>query len=145
MPPKTKTEKIKEVTHWTYNGSEITKTEQTPDKSFAFIYKITFDDGRFYFGKKYLWKPNYTSGVKKGQSKGAYPFVNYISSSKEVKQLIKDGLKYKKEILFFTFSRAETTYKETQQILCGNFLTNPQCLNFWVKATIFSRHLKENT
>lgn len=37
MPPKTKTEKV----NWTYNGCEITKIEQTPNKSFAFIYKIT--------------------------------------------------------------------------------------------------------
>ena len=140
-----KTGKVKVATQWTYNGSEITKTDQTPDKSFAFIYKIMFEDGKFYFGKKYIYKPNYTSGIKKGQPKGVYPWQSYCSSSKEVKQLIKDGLKYKKEILFFTFSRAETTYKETQQILCGNYLTNPKCLNFWVKATIFARHLKENT
>lgn len=131
--------------NWIYNGQEITKIEQTPPNSFAFIYKITLEDGRYYIGKKYMWKPNYTSGVKKGQSKGQYPWQSYASSSKELKVLIKLGAKYTKEILFFTFSRAETTYSETREILCGSHLTNPQCLNYWVKATIYSKHLQPNT
>lgn len=139
--------KIKEATHWTYNGSEIIKTEDTPKGSFAFIYMITLLDGseRYYIGKKYMWKPNYTSGAKKGQSKGVYPWQSYCSSSVELKALIKSGVPYKKEILFFTFSRAETTYKETKEILCGNHLTNDKCLNYWVKSTIYSRHLEPNS
>lgn len=139
MPPK------KNKVNWTYNGSEITKIEQTPTNSFAFIYKITLEDGRYYVGKKYMWKPNYTSGAKKGQSKGQYSWQSYCSSSVELKALIKSGLSYKKEILFFTFSRAETTYKETQEILCSGALTDPNCLNYWVKATVYSKHLKPNS
>lgn len=142
MPPKTIK---KETVPWIYRGSEITKTEQTPKDSFAFIYKITLEDGRYYIGKKYMWKPNYTSGAKKGQSKGMYPWQSYISSSVELKSLIKSGVPYTKEIMFFTFSRAETTYRETQEILCGQHLTNPNCLNYWVKATIYSKHLKPNS
>jgi len=142
MPTKkVKTEKV----NWIYNGTEITKTEQTPEKSFAFIYKITLEDGRYYIGKKYMYKPNYTSGKNKGQPKGVYPWQSYCSSSIELKKLIKDGIKYKKEILFFTFSRAETTYKETQEIICGNHLTNPNCLNYWIKATVYSKHLTPNS
>ncbi len=130
--------------NWEYNGKELTKTEQTPDKSFAFVYKITLEDGRYYVGKKYIWKPNYTSGAKKGQSKGTYPWQSYCSSSIELKKLIKEGLKYKKEILFFTFSRAETTYKETKTILNG-CLTDPNCLNYWIKATVYSKYLEPNS
>lgn len=137
--------KVKETNHWTYNNQIIDHIDKTPKGSFAFIYKITLEDGRFYVGKKYMWKPNYTSGAKKGQSKGLYPWQSYCSSSKEVKSLIKSGMKYKKEILYFTYSRAETTYKETQEILCNNYLTNPNCLNYWVKATIYSKYLKENS
>lgn len=141
MPQKKlKTERV----NWTYKGSEITKTEDTPKGSFAFIYKITLEDGRYYIGKKFIWKPNYTSGVKKGQSKGVYPWQSYCSSSVELKKLIKEGLKYKKEILFFTFSRAETTYKETKEILNGA-LTDPNCLNYWIKATVYSKHLEPNS
>jgi hypothetical protein len=130
---------------WTYNGIVIDHIDKTPEKSFAFIYKITLEDGRYYIGKKYLWKPNYTSGLKKGQSKGQYTWQSYESSSKELKALIKLGAKFKKEILFFTFSRAETTYRETAEILCGQHLTNPNCLNYWVKATIYSKYLVPNS
>jgi len=143
-PKKTKTtEKIE----WQYQGKTINKIEQTPENSFAFIYMITLLDGtdRYYIGKKYMWKPNYTSGVKKGQSKGSYTWQSYCSSSVELKALIKSGIPYKKEILFFTFSRAETTYKETKEILCGSHLTNPNCLNYWIKSTIYSRHLEPNS
>ena len=142
MPPKKTT---KEKIHWTYQGKAITTLEQTPKDSFAFIYKITLEDGRYYIGKKYMYKPKYTSGAKKGQYKGIYPWQSYISSSKEVKELIKKGVKYKKEILYFTYSKAETTYKETQEILCSGALTDPNSLNYWVKATVYSKHLKENS
>lgn len=135
----------KQKVNWTYNGVEIDHISKTPEKSFAFIYKITLEDGRFYVGKKYMWKPNYTSGKNKGISKGMYPWMSYCSSSLELKALIKGGLKYKKEILYFTFSRAETTYMETKEILCNNYLTDPNCLNYWIKATIYSKHLKENS
>ena len=140
MPPK----KIKEKIEWSYKGQTINKIEQTPENSFAFIYKITLEDGRYYVGKKYMYKPNYTSGKNKGKPKGVYPWQSYISSSIELKKLIKEGIKYKKEILFFTFSRAETTYKETKEILNGA-LTDPNCLNYWVKSTIFSKYLEPNS
>ncbi len=138
MPPKTKIE-------WTCNGKVIDHIDKTPEKSFAFIYKITLEDGRYYIGKKYMWKPNYTSGKNKGISKGQYSWLTYCGSSVELKALIKSGVKYKKEILYFTFSRAETTYMETKEILCNSALTDPLSLNFWVKATIYSKHLKENS
>jgi hypothetical protein len=140
MPPKKKT-----VNHWTYKGEIIDTIEKTPENSFAFIYKITLEDGRYYIGKKYMYKPKYTSGAKKGQYKGTYPWQTYISSSIELKALIKSGINYKKEILYFTYSKAETTYRETQEILCSQALTDPNCLNYWVKATIYSKHLKENS
>lgn len=144
---KVSTKKTVPKINWTYNGKDVTKTEHTPPKSFAFIYKISLLDGsgRYYIGKKYMWKPKYTSGAKKGESKGAYPWQSYCSSSVELKALIKEGVPYKKEILFFTFSKAETTYMETKEILCGSHLTNPQCLNYWVKATIFSKWLEPNS
>ena len=54
-------------------------------------------------------------------------------------------MKYTKEILMFTYSKAETTYLETKTILCNNALTDPNSLNYWVKATIYSKHLEPNT
>ena len=135
--------KIEKV-NWTYKSQIIDHKDKTPNGSFAFVYRITLEDGRYYIGKKYMMKPNFTSGKNKGQSKGQYAWQSYCSSSIELKALIKEGLKYKKEILFFTFSRAETTYKETKEILNGA-LTNPNCLNYWIKATVYSKHLEPNS
>lgn len=142
MPPK-KTKR--ETINWFYQNREVKTIEDCEPGAFAFIYKITLEDGRFYIGKKYMWKPKHTSGKNKGISKGMYPWQSYTSSSIELKALIKSGLKYKKEILYFTYSKAETTYKETSEILCSGALTNPNCLNYWIKATVYSKHLKENS
>ena len=49
MPPKTK----KETVHWTYNGSEITKTEQFPENAIGIIYLIeNLSNGKKYYGRK---------------------------------------------------------------------------------------------
>jgi pyruvate dehydrogenase complex dehydrogenase (E1) component len=133
---------LKDVIHWTYLGKAIDHIDKTPKDSFAFIYKITLEDGRYYIGKKYMWKPKFTSGKNKGISKGCYPWKTYCSSSVELKALIKSGVAYKKEILYFTFTRAETTYLETREILCSGALTDLNCFNYWVKATIYGKHLK---
>lgn len=137
----------KQTIPWMYQGKIIDHIDKTPKDSFAFIYKITLLDNtdRYYVGKKYMYKPKYTSGSKKGEYKGMYPWQSYISSSVELKSIIKSGIPYKKEILFFTYSKAETTYKESSEILCGQHLTNPKCLNYWVKCTIFSRWLEPNS
>jgi len=132
------------VINWTHKGEVVDHIDKTPKNSFAFIYKITLDDGRFYVGKKYMWKPNYTSGKNKGLSKGMYSWKTYCGSSLELKELIKSGIGYKKEILFYTYTRAETTYRETKEIL-NCCLTNPKSLNSWVKATIYAKNLEPNS
>lgn len=136
MPPSKKI-------NWTYNGKEIDNISKTPEGSISFIYKITLSDGRYYIGRKTMKKPNYTSGKLKGQSKGEYSWKTYTGSSKELTALIKSGATYKKEILKFCFSKAETTYEETRTILCNDALTDTNCFNFWIKATIYSKHLNK--
>jgi hypothetical protein len=138
----------KKVVNWTYNGNEITDISQTPDKSISFIYKILLEDGtdRYYIGRKTMRKPNYTSGKLKGQSKGEYPWKSYCGSSKELLEILKDpSIKYKKEILYFCYSKAETTYKETKEILCSGALTDPLAFNFWIKSLVYSKHLEPNS
>lgn len=139
MPPK------KNTINWIFEGKEIISTSDMPKGAISFIYKITLEDNRYYIGRKTVFKPNYTSGKLKGQCKGEYSWKSYCGSSKELSALIKSGVKYKKEILEFCYSKAETTYKETTNILCSGALTDPNCFNFWIKATIYSKHLKENS
>jgi hypothetical protein len=139
--------KKKETVEWTYNNIIVDNILKTPEGSLAFIYKISLLDGtgRYYYGRKTMWKPRYTSGKNKGISKGLYVWRTYCGSSKELTELIKGNTPYKKEILKFCFSKAETTYEETKQILCGGGLTDPLCLNFWIKSLIYSKHLEPNS
>jgi len=128
---------------WTYNGEIVDDISKTPKDSFSFIYKITLEDGRYYFGKKFMWKPKYTSGVKKGQSKGQYPWQNYKGSSKTLLEFLKIGMGYSKEILQFCYSKAETTYEESRIILCSNGLVDPNCFNFWVSCKVYAKNLQK--
>jgi len=134
---------IKKTVNWFYGGKEIKSTSDLAPFSIAFIYKITLDDGRYYIGRKTVFKPNYTSGKLKGQCKGEYTWKSYCGSSKELLEIIKSGVGYRKEILEYCYSKAETTYLETKMILCSGALTDPNCLNYWIKATVYSKHLKE--
>lgn len=132
----------KKTVNWTYQGVEIDNISKTPVNSLSFIYKITLNDGRYYYGRKTIWKPKFTSGLKKGISKGEYSWKTYCGSSKELSAIIKEGkIGYKKEILKFCFSKAETSYEELRTIICSGGLTDPNCFNFWVKSLIYSKHL----
>lgn len=136
----------KQTIHWTFNGEIIDSIDKTPKGSISFIYKITLEDGRYYYGRKTMLKPKYTSGKNKGESKGEYPWKNYNGSSKDLLSIIKEGkIKYRKEIVKFCFSKAETTYEETKTILCSGALTDPNSFNFWIKTLVYSKHLEPNS
>ena len=133
---------------WEYQGKTIDDISKTPNGSISFIYKISLldDSGRYYIGRKTMKKPNYTSGKLKGQSKGEYTWKTYCGSSKELLEILKDSsVSYKKEILYFCFSKAETTYRETKEILCSGALTDPLAFNFWIKSLVYSKHLEPNS
>lgn len=131
---------------WTYQGKVIDSIDKTPPNSFSFVYKITLEDGRYYLGKKFMWKPKYTSGKLKGTSRGEYSWKTYKGSSKELLEILKNPtVKYNKEILYFCFSKAETTYRETKEILCSGALTDPLSFNFWIRALVYSKHLEPNS
>jgi len=131
--------------NWTYEGREVLSVADMPPLAKGFIYKITLEDDRYYIGRKTVFKPNYTSGKLKGQCKGEYSWKTYCGSSVELTALIKLGISYKKEILQYCYSKAETSYLETCSILCSGALTDPMSLNYWVKAVIYAKHLKENS
>lgn len=135
----------KNTVNWTFENKPVLSIADMPVGAVSFIYKVTLEDNRYYIGRKTVLKPNYTSGKLKGQCKGEYSWKSYCGSSKELSAIIKSGVKYKKEIIKYCFSKAETTYSETAEILCSGALTDPNCFNFWVKATIYSKHLKPNS
>lgn len=145
---KVSTKKAVPKIHWTYNGVEIDHIDKTPKGSIGFIYKISLLDnsGRYYIGRKTMTKPVAKSGVNKGKSVGEYSWKTYCGSSKELLRLLKEtNVPYKKEILYFCFTKSEMSYMETKEILCSGALTDPLAFNFWVKSLIYSKHLVPNS
>jgi hypothetical protein len=133
---------------WEYNGETIDHLSKTPKGSIGFIYKISLLDGsgRYYVGRKTMTKPVAKSGVNKGKSTGEYTWRTYCGSSKELLKIIKEEKpKYKKEILYFCFSKSEMSYMESREILCSGALTDPLAFNFWIKTLIYSKNLTPNS
>lgn len=140
MPPK-KT-KTTEKVNWFFEGKEIKSIDDCDPKALGFIYEITnITKNKRYLGRKTIRKPDYTSGVNKGKSKGNYPFTAYCGSSKSLLEDIKNGDKYEKNILRWCYSKAELTYYESQAIYCSDSLVRDDFYNFWCKATVYSKHL----
>lgn len=132
----------KQTINWFFQGKEIKSILDCEPNTLGFIYEITnLSNNKRYLGRKTIKKPNYTSGVNKGKSKGNYVFTTYCGSSKSLLEDIKNGDKYRKEIIRWCYSKAELTYYESQAIYCSNSLIDESYYNFWCKSTVYSKHL----
>lgn len=121
---------------WTYLGK---KEFEIPPTAIGFVYLIKVKGTKlYYFGKKNLTS---TRGRGKKAITKESTWRNYESSSKELKELIKNGAVIEKEILQFAYSKSELTLLETQQIICNSCLTDENSLNRWVSCKIFQRYL----
>ena len=131
MPQKkTKTEKV----NWTYNG----KTDfKLPENAIGFTYRIDISDN-YYYGKKNLTS---TRGRGKKAVVSESNWRSYESSSKEVKQLVKNGAMIKKSIIKFCFSKAELSLEEAKLIVCNNGLEDINCLNRWVSLKVWQHQV----
>jgi hypothetical protein len=132
----------KKTVNWFFEGKEIKSIADCDPKALGFIYEITnITKNKRYLGRKTIRKPNYTSGINKGKSKGVYVFTTYCGSSKSLLEDIKNGDEYKKEIIRWCYSKAELTYYESKSIYCSDSLLREDFYNFWCKATVYSKHL----
>lgn len=141
--------------NWKYRGEEITSIPPEYVDAEGFIYKITLEDGTYYFGKKNLELSakrkigkreleergksafrKYKS--KKGKNKGEWIYYEdltksdwqeYYGSSEEVKYQIESGIDYTKEILEFAWTKGELTWLEHKLIVCSDCMEQELCLN----------------
>lgn len=91
----------------------------------AFVYKITLPDGRFYVGKKNVYRCS--GGKIVAESK----WRDYWSSSKEVAKLAKAAghALCKREILQLLESTGKAGYVEDRWLLENAAMLDPLCLN----------------
>lgn len=141
--------KSKEVP-WTFEGKEMKKI---PEEVMGFIYKITTEEGRFYYGRKTVWSTRKKKLTKKEKLEPENKrktfkreltesnWKKYTGSSKPLNEDIKKGISYKKEIITFCASKAEMTFYEARAILCSNALLTDQCYNDWGSFRVYKKHL----
>jgi hypothetical protein len=91
----------------------------------AFVYRITLPDGRYYVGKKNVYR------LKAGKIVGESDWRDYWSSSKDVKALAKAAgyAACRREILQLTESTGKAGYFEDRWLLIHDALLDPMCLN----------------
>jgi hypothetical protein len=96
----------------------------------AFLYCITLPDGRFYVGKKNIYR---TSG---GKIVAEAKWRDYWSSSKEVQKLAKVAGhdQCKREILQLLESTGKAGYVEDRWLIANSAMLDPMCLNGNVAA-----------
>jgi hypothetical protein len=129
---------------WLYNKEELTD-ENIPKDAIGFIYLITnMTNGRMYVGKKLLTKAGtkQVNGKKKKIRKES-DWRDYYSSSPELKAdvslLGKD--KFRREILYFSFSLAVHNYLEEKEQFLRGVLEKDLYYNSNIRAKIFKKNI----
>ena len=121
---------------WTYQGTE---DFEVPPTAIGFVYLIKVKDSPYYYyGKKNLTS---TRGRGKNKKTTESTWRNYESSSKELKEMIKNGAKIEKQILEFAYTKSELSLLETKYIICQGALEDINSLNRWVYCKIYQKYL----
>lgn len=150
MPPK------KTTVNWTYNGKEIKSLTDMPTGVIGFIYRIqNITTGKYYIGRRTI------AGIKKkrltlkekllpenNRKTFKYEYCessgwkSYCGSNVLLKDEINNKLhEYRKEILYYCFSKSEITYLESREILCSGSLLDPLSYNDWIKCLVYKKNI----
>ena len=143
--------------NWTYKGEDILDVTQMPDDAFGFIYLITADNGRKYIGYKYLYSKRKRNFGKKeiaalpDKRHKTYEYVTkegkwkeYTGSNDELNALIKEGMGYKKEILYYAFDKKQLTYLELRELYTHRVLESDEFFNSNISGKFYNQYKKEN-
>lgn len=153
---KAKKEESNNPDYWIYEGKKISSIQDMPKGAISFIYRIeNVTTGRYYIGRRTFSsskKKKLTAKEKLLPENARKTFKyeicevsgwkKYCGSNTTLKEEVKNGHKIEKYILCFCYSKAETTYKETEAIICGQALLDPLSYNDWCSAKIYKKFLK---
>jgi hypothetical protein len=136
---------------WLYQGKEVT---ELPEDCVGFIYLITNTiSGRMYVGKKLakFSKTKYkTVKLKNGnkkrkkiKSKIESDWQTYYGSSDELNEDIKQlgNEHFKREILYYCTSKAQTSYLEAKEQFDRRVLETNQYYNGHIRVRVHGSHI----
>lgn len=128
---------------------EVKSKDDMPEGTIGFIYLIETSKGK-YIGKKSLFTKRKRRFGKKeiakitDKRKKHWEYVikesdwkTYCSSNKELRELIKGGLKCKKYILGYAQTKKELSYKEEKQLFINEVLEDKKYFNSNISGRYF--------
>ncbi len=145
----------KETVNWFDGDKEIKSLLDVPENAIGIIYKITnLDNSRYYYGRKTILskrKRKLTIAEKKlpknsrktvtYEIKETVGWRSYCGSNKQLLLDIKNGAKYKKEVIYWCYSKAELTFYENRAIVCSECMLTEDCYNDWFSSKVYKSHL----
>ena len=131
------------IMHWTYQGKDITKI---PEDVIGFVYEITnTTNGRKYIGKKLARFKRSRPPLKGRKNKRRYKvdsdWQDYYGSSDELTaDILKLGKeKFKREILFYCYSKAELSYIEAREQFARKVLESNDYYNGHIRVRVHGK------
>ena len=126
---------------WTFLGNPVESHDDLHPECTDFVYRVTFEDGRMYVGKKAVRakrkRPPLKGKKRCRRVMTDLPFVNYQGSSDEVKDLTP----VKKEILYQCRARKAATYLEADYLFDEKALFRDDYINGNIGGTYYSTAL----
>lgn len=129
--------------NWYYNGNPVT---ELPEKCVGFVYQITNEtNDRKYIGKKLAQfkrtKPPLKGRKNKRRSTVESDWRTYYGSSDELTEdIIKLGKEnFKREILFFCYSKAECSYIEAREQFRHKVLESDEYYNGHIRVRVHGK------
>jgi hypothetical protein len=139
---------------WTYNNKKFILTDEILDKYFAFIYCITDDKGRTYYGKKAFTHTRRTRLSKKARvgtrkrikvQQVDSKWLQYWGSCKPLLEYIAERGStkgFKRKIIKLTEDKQSTTYWETYYLFINNVLFDESCWNGHILSRFYKNKIK---
>ena len=140
------------VPAWTYDGNIITELTDMPENTWGIVYMITTEQGKKYIGKKQLISIRKRKFGKKeaalvtDKRLKLYETVIkesnwnlYTGSNKELNEDIKNGVKYKKQILHFCRDKKHLAYLETKELFVREVLEHDEYYNSNISGKFYHK------
>jgi len=134
--------------NWTYQGKDIL---ELPEDCVGFVYLITNNtNGRMYIGKKLAKFKRSRAPLKGRRNRRRYKvdsdWQDYYGSSDEltadVMKLGKEN--FKREILFYCYSKAELSYVEAREQFARKVLESNDYYNGHIRVRVHGKGILKN-